>query len=590
MGLLLKPAEIKIQTASIIQTMEKENTSLEGINPSINEFVENSDFDGAAWKGMKQQLAGHQSIIQGLICANDEMISDSAELASAVGAEELDEDKILEEIEKLEQQNRIYHSNVDNYMQSKRDLLKSSIGMGTSNEGLSNYYAQQVGNYRELISTNEQALKVLKEKIETLVDIENRTRELYQNSSALYDAVAQGMIAMEKSWTGSGFSLPMGSTWQKTLDSGWENSEYKMRKELEAAGWDKPAIKAYQEYMRAELKGLKGAERLKRIKEIHEETYLVGSKIYELMFDATELDKVELVLKQMNATVDENGFLQLSGKYKFNPNMPPHDSFLKKFAKAVREKYPNTELREEGELARKIHLFRSYIDKHNIDYIRLHFEGKTDYDKLKAYAQKYNIDLDYSTGASFHNRTMGEYDYTKNMKVLSPKKYENDGGRMSEFIIDLETGNFVSQWNVYKQRADGSYESDLSKYDIADCGDVANTESFNYGPSKGENNDRPANDNDSHSRLDVERPNDADIRASVTKEWESPTDFDDSDTQGNTGKYADIVKAGEVDYEAWREVPKDKKQEIYKEFVDYCRNNRNNNPGFYKFWKDYKGK
>lgn len=30
-----------------------------------------------------------------------------------------------------------------------------------------------------------------------------------------------------------------------------------------------------------------------------------------------------------------------------------------------------------------IHQFRMYIDKHNIEYVRNNFDGKTDYEKLK---------------------------------------------------------------------------------------------------------------------------------------------------------------------------------------------------------------
>lgn len=164
---------------------------------------------------------------------------------------------------------------------------------------------------------------------------------------------------------------------------------------------------------------------------------------------------------------------------------------------------------------------------------------------------------------------------------------QHGGGRISEFIIDVTTGEFVSQWNVSKLKQDGTYDSDPDNYKILDCGDVANTESFNYGPSKGKNDDRPKGDNNSHTRLDVKRPDDTDLREQTTKKWTSENDFNDSDEPGN---YADIVKEGEVDVKAWREVPEDKRKEIYDKFVDYCRNNGNDNNGFSEFWQGYNKK
>ena len=49
-------------------------------------------------------------------------------------------------------------------------------------------------------------------------------------------------------------------------------------------------------------------------------------------------------------------------------------------------------------------------------------------------------------------------------------------------LVNIDT-SVDSQWIYDKHKlADGSYNSDLSAY--SDDGEIANTESFNYGPSK----------------------------------------------------------------------------------------------------------
>ena len=48
--------------------------------------------------------------------------------------------------------------------------------------------------------------------------------------------------------------------------------------------------------------------------------------------------------------------------------------------------------------------FRYYLDRQAIYYIRSHYEGANDYEKLLAYGKENNIEFDYTTGANYHNR------------------------------------------------------------------------------------------------------------------------------------------------------------------------------------------
>lgn len=58
---------------------------------------------------------------------------------------------------------------------------------------------------------------------------------------------------------------------------------------------------------------------------------------------------------------------------------------------------------------------------------------------------------------------------------------------MVEFIVNLETGEFETQWDAYDQHKlpDGRYDSNPEHYTHDELHEIANTESFNYGPSKG---------------------------------------------------------------------------------------------------------
>ena len=63
--------------------------------------------------------------------------------------------------------------------------------------------------------------------------------------------------------------------------------------------------------------------------------------------------------------------------------------------------------------------FRYYLDRQAIYYIRSHYEGATDYEKLLAYGKENNIEFDYTTGSNYHNRFTPKDGFKRpyNMKV-----------------------------------------------------------------------------------------------------------------------------------------------------------------------------
>ncbi len=335
--------------------------------------------------------------------------------------------------------------------------------------------------------------------------------------------------------------------------------------------WDQAIRMTYHDRIRDLMAKAKLSELSQKMTQIDKESQEIGSPTYTDFFISSDLpghEKLALVMQHMQATIDAYHFLQLGQNgYKFSKTLEPTSDFYSYFRKTIIDTYRTPEGLKKDALGEKLHLFRSYIDKQAIDYIRDNYKGKTDLDKLIAYTRQKNVKVDYTTGAVLHNRTLGSFAYPANMKVQLPQAntngdYEVNNARMIEYIVNIQTGQFVSEWNVYRQQADGSYDSNPDHYAIEEGGDVANTESANYGLPKGLNRDVPTALTRTHGYLDVSHPADTDIRRKMTKKWRPAKQL----SQG--GRYADIVKkGGYTDLERWREIPDEDRLQSYDNYI-----------------------
>ncbi|GAB5615711.1 hypothetical protein JCM31739_05360 [Faecalimonas canis] len=294
-------------------------------------------------------------------------------------------------------------------------------------------------------------------------------------------------------------------------------------------GWDKSAVLAYMEAVNTKfnLFGANGYEAqnvmedeyLQEIERIYESARQIGSDVYTYMFEESKISpkkKALLVIEQMGGYMDNNGMLQFGEGDRFAPEMAPHSAFLEDYAECVRKACKKKNLDSEV-----IHQFRMYIDKQNIEYVRGYYEGKTDYERLKAYAKNFNMKLYYGEPSRHHNKTEKEEKFKEQRydKILTPNK-------LSEFIIDTETGSFVTEWDVLKKTKSNQVQSKPATYKNIEKSEkkkVVNSESFNYAP---------ADYNDAHYRLDVLPATPADSRKktyldnnfkrSLKKIWKSP--------------------------------------------------------------------
>ncbi|MDC7952535.1 DUF3114 domain-containing protein [Liquorilactobacillus mali] len=365
----------------------------------------------------------------------------------------------------------------------------------------------------------------------------------------------------------------------------------KLSSDLIHTRWDKSAIKYINKKLQWQVMLNSSSNDFGTI---YRNLHAVGSNLYTKMLRKSKLtaqQKLELILWQLGASIDHTGFLQLGGNFHLDPLMPPHSGFLRYFRNLVQKVFPGKALKKYsrtddlGELANKIHLFRSYLDFNNIQYIRSFFKGKTDYERLLKYEKKFCfVKLDYKSAANFHNRFRSDdhFKYPQNMKVQVTSRT-----RMSEFIINLESGNFVSEWIGYGFLANGTKQIKTSFKEF----NIVNTESFNYGIPLGGRKFAFFVDRDSHNNLDISHPHDPLVRRRLTQNqkqstsyyWKFEESYYKKDGSGRyRGQYADIVKNGYKDYYAWNSVRE--KDKVYQRFVVYCRSiYPKKNPGFYYF-------
>lgn len=309
--------------------------------------------------------------------------------------------------------------------------------------------------------------------------------------------------------------------------------------------------------------------------------FLIGTAEYLTDLQQRKLDphdQLDLILNgQLQAYVDSNGFLQLPpSEYSFSPMLHPLSDFYVYFRDLVVAAYHTPAGLRADELGRKIHLFRSYLDRQNIDFIR-HYQcsgvnNSTDFQRLIRYASDSHIKLDLKTSAGFHNRYHGKHTYPKNMKaqlIRNSYALTRNRARMIEFIVDIDSGNFISQWNVLQQNGDGVIDADPQRYSADQLYQIANTESFNYGIPYG---GRPVfgKYHNTHQWLDITQPQNSMIRKNAKNYWRYPHDYN------RGGEYADLVK-NYYDILAWRNIPQHLRQQVYDDFVRWlqdCHKNR----------------
>jgi len=518
---------------------------------------------------------------------------------SEVADEDLQEEKLVSDIEQCDRMIAMFHAEINEIAASQ----STSAGDFQRLQRL-----QRLQGLNILDGIVKAARNKLQEKLNKLRAFNASSSSIFWEIDILAQAIQIAVNQINVAWdpnTGM-YSIPKDLSWSDLVNETIKNKEFeneylpKKPKDVtsfeynqfltglreqsvnlkEIDGWDKDAIKGYVKGVSKRTADAKtGSELNARRDALYAETKEIGSDIYTEMYASSKLDseaKVELVLKQLGA--------------------PPHGDFNMYFRRDVVKAFGDKHLNYKKDLLRQqVHFFRYYLDRHAIYYIRNHYEGANDYEKLLAYGKENNIEFDYTTGANFHNRFKESEGFQRpyNMKVQVPqgnsaKGKDLNNARMVEFIVNLDTGEFDSQWDAYDKHklANGRYDSDPGKYSNEELREIANTESFNYGPSTGQNSDVTKFYEGKHGMLDVSGTPEPATRSEAKKQFHSEDDLGDVDEDtGHVGQFADIVrKGGHEDYEAWQRKTKGmsekEKVEEYNKFKASLNGDADNDNGY----------
>ena len=537
---------------------------------------------------------------------------------SEVADEDLQEEKLVSDIEQCDRMIAMFHAEINEIAASK----STSAGDFQRLQRL-----QRLQGLNVLDGIVKAARNKLQEKLNKLRAFNATSPSIFWEIDVLAQAIQIAVNQINVAWdpnTGT-YSIPKDLSWSDLVNETIKNKEFEneylptkpkdvsafeynqfltgLREQSvnlkEIDGWDKDAIKGYVKGVSKRTADIKtGSELNARRDALYAETKEIGSDIYTEMYASSKLDskaKVKLVLKQLGAEKDDYDFIHLTSKtHKISENLPPHGDFNMYFRRDVVKAFGDKHLNYKEDLLRKqVHFFRYYLDRQAIYYIRSHYEGANDYEKLLAYGKENNIEFDYTTGSNYHNRFTPKDGFKRpyNMKVQVPKGNSAKGkdlnnARMVEFIVNLDTGEFESQWDAYDKHklADGSYDSNPDNYFKDELREIANTESFNYGPSKGQNSDVTKFYEGKHGMLDVGGTPEPATRIEAKKLFHYEDDLGKKDENtGHVGQFADIVRGGgHEDYEAWQKVPDEDKQKVYNDYINWAGDDYNGILDYFK--------
>lgn len=272
------------------------------------------------------------------------------------------------------------------------------------------------------------AIKKAEDELQALHDFDNITSGLFQSADRSLNSLAAVVGALMGSSINPDGTIKMSVKFkaayakfdndvlmagsinqvvEKVLEKGSASDKQTLREQLKAEvkdlrldGWDRAAIKAYLAYLgRYTLKDAQSDQVTpqQKIKSYWRSVHNVGSKIYTSLFNASRLKpyaKLNLLLnRQLGGYIDQNGFLQLPAnrKYHLKAQISPTSSFFPAMRDTVVAAYKNNSkgLKEDS-LGQELHLFRSYLDRSYLNYIR-QYDGlkhdlpaeATDYQRLQ---------------------------------------------------------------------------------------------------------------------------------------------------------------------------------------------------------------
>lgn len=317
MGLILIPSEVAEEAELLKSLLIETAESYRGALQVIQDFSNDEDIDTDSWDTLKTKVLDyHQAIGQGVILAEDSILTDTAALEQSVGTEELYEDMLVESIKKLEEEQKECQAEISRLQSIRNNFI---VGLFDSIVSWIDNYIMILNNELEKI---EQVLEVLREKLQFLYDAESSTQGLFNSSIQLLKAVWAAINDAGVEITGQGSKS--GIDWKITIS----NAAAEMDKKIES--FIEEALQSELNIDLDELKEMYGEDVVNRLKKIMEEHGI------SRLVDGSEEKFVKAVLESIT------GFyiVKINGQYEYinksgNKSSLTMEIIYKKFEIAV---------------------------------------------------------------------------------------------------------------------------------------------------------------------------------------------------------------------------------------------------------------
>lgn len=177
----------------------------------VQNFADESELDTKAWNTMKEKVFEyHLNIAQGMTAVVDRLISDAILLQESVGTEELYEDTLTDNIEKLESEIEEWENEIEELEKWCNGFWSVLLGDACA------WIKEAIAVLKRELDTLNQVLKVYKEKLEFLRDVEDSTKNLFETSEELLSIVENAIHDAGVEITGIGEKTD--GTWKLKLN------------------------------------------------------------------------------------------------------------------------------------------------------------------------------------------------------------------------------------------------------------------------------------------------------------------------------------------------------------------------------------
>ncbi|MDO4304900.1 MAG: hypothetical protein Q4D94_13415 [Bacillota bacterium] len=179
MGLILKPSEVKNCAKQVRAGIEGSRKSYAGALQVVQNFAGNEALKSKSWDTAKGKIVeSHQLIVQGIVAAQESMVSELSTAEEVLDGEERNEEQLIQDIIRLEEE-------CERYIEMIKKLSKLASRSMIASWSIS----RLISHYQEMLETTKKELELVKEELNKLYDQAEQTSALFKTIGTLLHAV-----------------------------------------------------------------------------------------------------------------------------------------------------------------------------------------------------------------------------------------------------------------------------------------------------------------------------------------------------------------------------------------------------------------